>query len=302
MEEAKKSIESPSPNRRNREKGFFKKVRSLRRNNNKNELSPGSPKKISSPGGRRLGRGRFSKKSQGMEAMEGGGAGAVSTVIPEDSVVQPRRVIKVARPIPSQPYNPTTPTSSTMKSMIPSSDHETVDTNSSSSVGERIQIRGGSNDVSPSIQNENLREKTEEWRRERLDATAAIRKENKEKDIMQHRRNSVKKDAAQADDGTKAKANVPDEIEVSEIFKTRTFHPEHKRKVEAEDRSEKKLKVDERTDEVTNVSVVEESKDEKKQEIVKQSNQMPSWMIVAPATVVAACAVAFVLMKSMRKR
>jgi|EP01083_Nonionella_stella_P092828 hypothetical protein len=206
--------------------------------------------------------------------------------IPKDEPISStRRVIKATRP-PS----PTT----AMSSIVSSSDHDTVDTNASLA-GDRLK----KNNILPSVQDENLREKTEQWRKERLDATAAIRKENKEKELMQHRRSSAsnakEEGGGQEVDEEKRREEVAN-MDVSDIFKTRTVHPEHKRKVSSDDHAEKKSKIDEG-------EVVEEATEGV--ELVKASwrSKIPAWIsIVAPATLVAGFAYAIIAMKSVRKR
>ncbi len=321
--------ESLSPNR----KSIFKKIRFRRTKNDPSSQSPSSSPSSSPGGTRRKLSGRFgTKKKNSLDSSSGStrsrgsesNSNPASITIPEDSVLQTRRVIKAARPIPTQPYPPTftTPTTSAASSlssdtMKPSSSDESIETNNTSPVNDKIQIRGLGNSVLPSVQDENLREKTEQWRKERLDATMAIRKENKEKEIMEHRRNNsiCSEEEIVEKNVKKNEVVVPDEIEVSEIFKTRTFHPEHKRKVDEDDKSnnkqydsEKKLKIDENAGEEGGEEIVEDDEaDEKKVEnrmnrMLKLSVEMPAW--VAPATVVAAaaCAFAIVMMKSIRSK
>ena len=79
-----------------------------------------------------------------------------------------------------------------------------------------------------SVQDETLREKTAEWRQKRLDASAAIRKEHKEKEILEHRLNHPSERTGTAAPETldvdKENIPIPAALSVSPQF------PEHKRK------------------------------------------------------------------------
>lgn len=231
-----------------------------------------------------------------------------TTIADDEPILLTRRVIKATRP-PS----PTT----AMDSMVvtSTSDQGTVDTSLSSSAddrSERPQLLG---------KDENLREKTEQFRMDRLENAAAIRKENKEKEVMQHRLGGGKasKENAGGDDAVSGKGKGGEkklqmvEMEVSDIFKTQTFHPEHKRKVSSDihaDETEKKTKLDD-TDgkafitETTKSTTTEENEDTTKAKaiVVKKtwSTALSGWITAAaPATVFAACA--FMMMRVMRKR
>ncbi len=212
-----------------------------------------------------------------------------SATVDDEPILLTRRVIKATRP-PS----PTT----AIHSMVSSSDQGTVDTSLSSSGDdrERPQLLG---------KDENLREKTEQFRMDRLENAAAIRKENKEKEIMQHRlgvgKSTDEDDAAAGTAGGEgSEKNKVVEMEVSEIFKTQTFHPEHKRKVSSDDHTEteKKTKLDD--SEETSAFT---SDGDKPRAVVQKTwkTAVSGWITaVAPATVVAACA--FMMMRVMRKR
>jgi hypothetical protein len=207
----------------------------------------------------------------------------VAAAVEDESILHTRRVIKATRP-PS----PTTE----MSSMVSSSDQETIDS-SASSAGDRVQLRGIN--IVPSVQDENLREKTEQWRNERLDASAATRKEKKEKEIMQHRLTTNAKSAKKGEAGVDEQRQEEEkrekiaDMDVSDIFKTRTLHPENKRKGSTEDHSGKKTKI-------------EEEKEEDKLTEKSSGSEMPGWItIVAPAVIVAACAFGFMMMKSLRQ-
>lgn len=248
-------------------KGFFKKMR-IRRNNKNYE------NKVSTPTRGKRSPLSFSPKNRNNQHN-------ITDGVPS---LQSRRVLKATRP-PS----PTTDVSSIMSSSDPDM---TVHTSS--------VVARTNNNKTPTIQNENLKEKTEQWRQERMTKSAAIQKSNKEKEIMQHRLKSVKS----ADEVERKEEKVTDQpkvnMEVSDIFKTRTFHPEHKRKVTSDDHVEKKSKLDkiEQDMKENEETVVEESK-----EFIQSSKRslMPFWIkFVAPAAVVAVCAV--VMMKTILRK
>jgi hypothetical protein len=205
-----------------------------------------------------------------------------------------RRVIKATRP-PS----PTTDVSS-----ISTADHDII---TSMSFTNSTTSSGGSSKL-PTIQNEKMREKTEQWRKEKIDASMAHQKLNKEKEIMQHRMKSPKVSDGYDDHDNftggeeegngneKKERSGIDEMQVSDIFKTRTFHPEHKRKATSYDYMEKKTKFDEHEEKA-------DDKDEEAENTVEASNlaKVPKWMtFAAPAAFVAVCAV--IMMKVLRKR
>lgn len=161
-----------------------------------------------------------------------------------------------------------------------------------------IDIRSNSNNKIPTIQNENLREKTEQWRQERVTKTVAIQKSNKEKEIMLHRH---RKSSADGGEMVEGKSKHVD-LEVSGIFKTRTFHPEHKRKGSSDDHVEKKTKLDDQEAIKENIDS-ERITDlvEKEPSLPRTSSSLPRWMsVVVPATIVAACAI--VAVRVMRRR
>ena len=259
-----------SENEGNEEKGFFQKILLRRSKSSGSSGSSGSNKKVWSPR-------RKSKRQPKASSFNKDKARPVQNG---------RRVIRATRP----------PSPTTEMSSIVSSDQDVTEVNSTSSAA----MRGGN---LPTIQNENLREKTEEWRQKRMEATAANQKEKKEKEIKQHRlKNVVKIGDGQEGEGKELEDNNHNseekkiaDIEVSDIFKTRTFHPEHKRKADSYDPVEKKKKLDE----------VEQAAEIDKEEgaVVKKSNtpKLPSWInIVVPAALVATCAV--IMMKTLRKK
>jgi len=95
------------------------------------------------------------------------------------------------------------------------------------------RILGASNaNPLPSAQNEALKEKTAQWRQERLNASAATRKENREEEVMEHRlRTGSVHSVEHEKDGEQNKENmqVPASLSVSSKF------PEHKRKARSDD-------------------------------------------------------------------
>ncbi len=244
-------------------KGFFKKMR-IRRNNKNYE------NKVSSPTRGKRSPLSFSTKNKNNQQKITDGAPTLQT----------RRVLKATRP-PS-------PTTVSVSSSDPDM---TVHTSS---------VVARTNNKTPTIQNENLKEKTEQWRQERMTKSAAIQKSNKEKEIMQHRLKSVKS----ADDVEGKDEKLTDQpkvnMEVSDIFKTRTFHPEHKRKVTSDDHVEKKSKLDKKEQEMKES---EETDVEESKELIQSSKRkiLPFWIkLAAPAAVVAVCAL--VMMKTILKK
>jgi hypothetical protein len=139
------------------------------------------------------------------------------------SVLQTRRVVKATPPPEGIP--------------APVEMDSLTDLDSSS---ERERSRSAATPVI--FQDEALAEKTRQWRQDRLDASAATRKEHKEKEIMEHRLRSKSSDegnvhVGDADAGADAdaerveqnKENIPKALSVSSKF------PEHKRKARTDD-------------------------------------------------------------------
>lgn len=261
----------PSENEGNEEKGFFQKILLRRSKSGGSSGSSGGNKKVWSP--------RRKSKRQPKASTSNGDK--------SKPVQNGRRVVRATRP----------PSPTTEMSSIVSSEQDATEVNPTSSAA----MRGGNN--LPTIQNENLREKTEEWRQKRMDATVANQKENKEKEIKQHRLKPMVKTVDDVEgvgkEGKDSNKNSVDkkiaDIEVSDIFKTRTFHPEHKRKADSYDPVEKKKKLDE----------VDQSAESDKEggAVAKPSNKakVPGWLnIVLPAAFVATCAV--IMMKALRKK
>lgn len=100
----------------------------------------------------------------------------------------------------------------------------------------------------PFVQNEALREKTEQWRQERIRQDGVRRKENKAKDTMEHRlsgRISPSSPLQSSRDGVEdgVKMELPAALSVASQF------PEHKRKSRSKNIEDaKKLKIDEDTE------------------------------------------------------
>jgi len=296
------STPTSTPNRKGGEKGFFNKIRFRRANsesssskskNNSNKKITTTPKAKLTP--TKTKKMKTKKKSKDAVVANNG------RMVPDDEpILLTRRVIKATRP-PS-------PTTAAQSMVASSSDQGTVDTSLSSSAEdrERPQLLVG--------KDENyLREKTDKFRMDRLENAAAIRKENKEKEVMQHRLGVAKSGATSDEDDGNAAAAVAAEMEVSDIFKTQTFHPEHKRKVSSDDHleTEKKTKLDDGVNNETAVVAEEEVKtstedeieDDKQKAVVQKRWQsaLSGWITaVAPATVLAACT--FMMMRVMRKR
>ena len=133
-------------------------------------------------------------------------------------------------------------------------------------------------------QNEVLKEKTEQWRQERLDATAASRKEKKEKEVLEHRRKMSIGDQGEEVQSTDvvdfAQTPVPSILSVTPKF------PEHKRKASSEDHVGKK-------------SRVEEDEEEKRQLV--RATKGVGWVGIVTPIAIAAVA-ALVALKFLRKR
>jgi len=82
----------------------------------------------------------------------------------------------------------------------------------------------------PMVQDEAQRELTEKWRKDRLDATAAIRKEHKEKEIMDHRLNRGQHGGVV--DPSSTATVVHDNGPIPAILSVASQFPEHKRTVQ----------------------------------------------------------------------
>jgi hypothetical protein len=125
-------------------------------------------------------------------------------------ILQMRRFVKATPPPPSD------------HSIDTQTDPESTDQDSSPEREREMPVM--------SVQDETLREKTAEWRQKRLDASAAIRKEHKEKEILEHRLNHPSERtgtgaaAPETLDVNKENIPIPAVLSVSPQF------PEHKRK------------------------------------------------------------------------
>ncbi len=174
-------------------------------------------------------------------------------------VVEPelvsRRVIKATAPPPTAAdvVNPASTSSD--------QEEEKVEVNG-------VGIKGGA-DIAislRSVQDETLREKTEQWRQERLDASAAIRKEKKEKEVKSHRESigntciGTSKSSENLN-GT----NTTTKVEVPAVLTVASEFPEHKRKIRTTKRrgddhdSGKKSRVDDGSGTTTPSSSLKET-------------------------------------------
>jgi len=180
-----------------------------------------------------------------------------------------RRVVKATPPSTDQTHV-----------IEPNVESESVD------IDEIVEKDYIANDKLPSIQTEVLREKTEQWRKERIDATASIRKENKEKEVMEHRRKT-----GGVNENAKVDSKSLEVAEVPEILTVKSKFAEHKRKAaEPKDFTGKKSRVDEYP-----------TKGEQDSDKKSWRNTISGWVKFAAPTVVAATAV-IVAMKMLRKR
>ncbi len=137
-----------------------------------------------------------------------------------NNILKTRRVVKATPPPAAPALSP-------------------VETDSASDLDSSSDRQRSRSIVTPivSVQDEALAEKTQQWRQERLDASAAIRKEHKEKEIMEHRlrsKSSAEEEPkststssnsyAEVQQREQNKENIPRALSVSAKF------PEHKRK------------------------------------------------------------------------
>lgn len=143
-----------------------------------------------------------------------------------------------------------------------------------------------------SVQNEALREKTAQWRQDRLNASAAIRKEHKEKGILEHRLRSKEDgsgNAAAAVDGDHSplehdKENIPAALSVSSKF------PEHKRKARSVDHDAgKKARSEEQ--EIDSDAAADADAEEKESVVTWQSKATKVVKAAAPGVIVAVAAI-----------
>mmetsp|Transcript_9292 Transcript_9292/g.10785 ORF Transcript_9292/g.10785 Transcript_9292/m.10785 type:complete len:256 (+) Transcript_9292:13-780(+) len=166
---------------------------------------------------------RNNKKSSGS-----GNAGTITSTNPVEPELVSRRVVK-ATPVPADAnINP---------AVVPSENYnDDQDGMEGSGHGGDIALR--------SVQDETLREKTEQWRQERLDASAAIRKENKEKEVLEHRH----RESSGVVSGSKSSEslNALPVVEVPAVLTVASEFPEHKRKIRTNNHHDggKKSRVD----------------------------------------------------------
>ena len=226
-----------------------------------------------------------------------------STNTNADPALQTRRVIKATPPPPPPPSEePVTPIRVNGKEV-------TGDQAPSSKLDSPIGVVPSS---SAMVQNETLKEKTEQWRQDRLDASAAIRKEHKEREVMEHRRRSAgaggagveRSSFSSTDQDGEEKIEIPAALSVSSKF------PEHKRKARStEHDTGKKARSEDVADEKKDVDGAVVSSDtsaEKDEELSgKQGSAWKSkaaeWAKASAPGVIAAVAV-IVVMKLFRKR
>lgn len=104
----------------------------------------------------------------------------ITDVVPkEPSLLKTRRIVKATTPT-SPP-----PSVSSQETESFSDDLQIMDDS-------RISERSFVGIKAPAVQQEELQEKVQQWRKERFEASAAVRKEHKEKEIKEHRmRNST---------------------------------------------------------------------------------------------------------------
>ena len=102
------------------------------------------------------------------------------------------------------------------------------------------------------VQNEVLKEKTEQWRKERLDATVAISKGKKEKEVLEHRR---KMSLTEQNEDVQNTGDEKVELEpVPRILSVAPKYPEHKRKATSEEHTGKKSRIKDEEDRIEVVS------------------------------------------------
>jgi hypothetical protein len=124
----------------------------------------------------------------------------------------------------------------------PSIEEDSINTANLTSDGEQDTASMHFVPESKIVQNEVLKEKTEKWRQDRLDATAANRKEKKEKEVLEHRR----KMSVGGQEGEEAQYSERVDAEpVPSILSVTPKFPEHKRKLSRDDHAEKKSRVEE---------------------------------------------------------
>lgn len=142
----------------------------------------------------------------------------------------------------------------------------------------------------PSVQKEDQLEKTEQWRKERINANAAMRKENKEKDVMEHRRRSG---SVENSGGGGEEANVPQPVPA--ILSVAPKFPEHKRKAAPDDHVGKKSRVSEDAD-------VDVDHEEKQSTGHYWKQTIPGWVKTYGTAAAVAAAGAIIAITIFRKR
>lgn len=170
-----------------------------------------------------------------------------------------RRVIKATIPPESKPKESrgdSHNSSNSLTGLEASTGTEVTATelDSSSSTSEYNHGHGGSGYTTnvPSVQNEALREKTEQWRQERIRQDGVRRKENKAKDTMEHRLSGrISPTLLSPRDGVEDAVKKEEmAMELPAALSVASQFPEHKRKSRSKNIGEdaKKLKIDEDTE------------------------------------------------------
>jgi hypothetical protein len=161
----------------------------------------------------------------------GGGTSAA------DPDLKTRRIIKGTIPPTATDTNTDTDANTMPSTSTDDIDHEDEDDERSQThlLGTSAQKR------------EIMKEKSETWRKERLDATNRLRKENKQQEIKEHRFNLRNKSDNKENlrDGLKKEDGIPP-FDVPPAFSVENTFPEHKRKSRSVDHDTgKKLRSDE---------------------------------------------------------
>jgi hypothetical protein len=169
-----------------------------------------------------------------------------------------RRVIKATPPPESKPKESRGDSSNSLTGLgleaSTGTEVTATELDSSSSTSEYNHGHGGSGYTTnvPSVQNEALREKTEQWRQERIRQDGVRRKENKAKDTMEHRLSGrISPTLLSPRDGVEDAVKKEEmAMELPAALSVASQFPEHKRKSRSRNIGEdaKKLKIDEDTE------------------------------------------------------
>jgi hypothetical protein len=197
----------------------------------------------------------------------------ITDVVPkEPSLLKTRRIVKATTPT-SPP-----PSVSSQETDSFSDDLQIMDDS-------RISERSFVGIKAPAVQQEELQEKVQQWRKERFEASAAVRKEHKEKEIKEHRmRNSTSRSLenrssndvnGERDDdddhsGYAVLLNKSAKDRIPSILSVLPKFPEHKRKKPSFDHDGlKKLKTAEELQELNNVVKNDDCDNAKEEEYTK---------------------------------